>query len=111
MTRSPMYDRLEQIDTTSLTTADVADMLGVSADRAGEMMRYLGKAFIRRPPSGRAPCDLSGFPVPLRGDTEVHWQRLLSGRSYGDHTRAAPPQAIARLSGPALTHTAGGVGW
>lgn len=111
MTRSDMYDQLADVDTSRLTTADVADMLGCSADRAGEIMRKMGKDFIRRPPTGRAPFDAGGFPTPLRGDTEAHWERLIGAREFTDHPKAAPRQAIARIAGPELTHTAGGVGW
>lgn len=109
MTRSDMYDQLANVDTSRLTTADVADMLGCSADRAGEIMRRMGKDFIRRPPVGRPPFEAGGFPVPLMGDTEAHWERLIAGRSFRDSGRAAPPRVFARIPGPELTHTAGGV--
>jgi hypothetical protein len=74
---------LAMVDTSALTTKDVALILGTDPNTAGGILRKLGLPYVKQStrPTPRPPAQW-GFPVRLPGDPERNWKRLLDGRRF-----------------------------
>lgn len=96
-------DRLRQMDTRGMTMRDIATALGCAIKTARVIVNKQGKPYVRL--ASIRPDEPEPEPDPL-DLIEQAWSQRLRGREFDSHR--IRQRAIARLTGPELTHTAGG---